>query len=249
MVKREWHEEKSFWETFEPTLFGEKVMSRTSEEVDKITTLLGLNGSGGSVLDLCCGVGRHSLELARRGYDVTGVDITAKYLERAKVAASDEDLAAEFVQDDARAFIREGAFDVVLNMYTSFGYFDQPDDDEKVIANVYASLKKGGKFAIDLVGKECLVTAFHAKDWHEEDGAILLSERRIEDNWSKIVTKWILVKDSTRCEKEFALRLYSAYELTELLKKCGFKKIKTYSDLDGSKYNQHAKRLIAVAEK
>ncbi|MCK4999119.1 MAG: class I SAM-dependent methyltransferase [Anaerohalosphaera sp.] len=249
MVKRQWHEEKSFWETFEPTLFGEKVMSRTNEEVDKITTLLGFNGDRGRIVDLCCGVGRHSLELARRGFSVTGVDITAKYLDGARKKAEDEGLDAQFVQEDVRSFVREGAFDAALNMYTSFGYFEQPDDDKKVIENVYASLKEGGRFAIDLVGKDQLVTAFQPRDWHEEDGTLLLSERRIEDNWTKIVTKWILIKDGTRTEKEFALRLYSEYELKELLKKCGFKKINTYSNLDGEKYHQHAKRLIAVAKK
>lgn len=247
-MAKKWHDDDSFWETFEPTLFGQKLMAGTSDEVDNIIKLLDMRNDA-HILDLCCGLGRHSLEFARRSFSVTGVDITAKYIEEAKAESSSEGLDVEFVIDDARSFCRENAFDVVLNMSTSFGYFEDPTEDIKVIENIYASLKPGGKFAIDLMGKESLAQFFQERDWHEEDGVVLLSERKISDNWSTIVNRWILLKDGQRYEKEFSLRLYSAYELTELLKKSGFKSVTVYSDLDGSPYNLHAKRLITVAQK
>ncbi|AQT67993.1 Glycine/sarcosine N-methyltransferase [Anaerohalosphaera lusitana] len=248
MVHKEWHEDDSFWETFQPVLFGEKVMSRSASEIDKITSLLDLNGSG-QILDLCCGVGRHSLELARRGFSVTGVDRTEKYLDEARACAEDENLAVDFLNHDARTFAKPETYDIAMIMDRSFGYFDNAEDDRQVIENVHASLRPDGKFIIELTGKESFACFFQQRDWYEEDGAILLSERQAVDDWSAMNCRWILLRNGYRCEKNFQIRLYSAYELTELLKSSGFKNVRTYADLDGKTYHPTAKRLIAVATK
>ena len=91
-----WHEEDAFWETVCPILFNQQRLSDTPEEVDGILSLLGIS-SGAHVLDLCCGVGRHSLELARRGFNVVGVDRTKPYLEKASVQAGAEGLNVELL--------------------------------------------------------------------------------------------------------------------------------------------------------
>ncbi len=90
-----WYSEDAFWHLFEPVLFNPQRIARAREEVDSLARLLPIE-PGSSVLDLCCGIGRHSLELARRGCHVTGVDHTQTYIEKARTAAAQEGLAAEF---------------------------------------------------------------------------------------------------------------------------------------------------------
>jgi len=201
------------------------------------------------VLDLCCGPGRHSLELSRRGFTVTGVDRTAAYLDRAKKQAEAEGLEVEFVQEDMRNFSRPEAFDGAINMYTSFGYFEDPADDKRVIENIHRSLQAGGKLIMDTMAKEILARKFQERTWQEVGGALWLEERKIINDWTMTENRWILVKDGTVDEFNFSLRLYSASELSALLWECGFSEVKIFGDLAGAPYDHEAKRLIAVAKK
>ena len=246
--EKPWYEQDDFWVTFESVLFTQQRITGAAEEVEQLVSLLDLQKPL-SICDLCCGVGRHSLELARRGFEVTGVDRTPRYLGRARSRAKEEGLNVEFVASDARSFSRPEAFDVVLNLFTSFGYFEDGDDDRKVLENIYSSLKSGGRLVMELVGKEALARIFRERDWHELDDAILLEERKLSEDWRRIENRWILLKDGRQHERRFSLRLYSAVELKELLKQCGFSQADIYGSLTGEPYDQNAKRLVVVAQK
>lgn len=243
-----WHEDDRFWERTAPFQFAEQRWAAAPEEVEKALALLKLEG-GAAVLDLCCGPGRHSLELARRGFRVTGVDRTARFLEEARRRAEGEGLAIEFVQGDMRTFHRPEAFDAVINLFTSFGYFDDPEEDRQVLENVYASLKPNGKLLLDVMGKEVLARIFRERDWFEQDGALFLEERKLLEGWSRIETRWIIVRDGKREEFTLKLRLYSGAELRALLRKVGFRRVELFGNLDGKPYDQNARRLVALTEK
>src|SRR3989475_11807180 len=88
---------------------------------------------GATVLDLCCGPGRHALEFARRGFQVTGVDRTARYLETARTAARGAGLTIELVQEDMRSFHRPATLALALNLFSSFGYFAAASEDLTVL--------------------------------------------------------------------------------------------------------------------
>src|SRR5262249_22680408 len=105
MPMAEWYEDDTFWDTFRDYMFSPARLEQTRAEVDQLVALLKL-GSRARVLDLCCGIGRHSLEFARRGFRVTGVDRTAGYLEQARGGATRENLSIEFVHSDMRTFVR-----------------------------------------------------------------------------------------------------------------------------------------------
>jgi SAM-dependent methyltransferase len=245
-----WHEDDSFWETWGPVMFTPQKIADAVEEVTKIIKLLDIQ-PGSSILDLCCGIGRHSLELARRGYQVTGVDRTKGYLDKARKQAKEEGLKTEFVQGDMRSFSRPGAFNVAISMFTSFSYFEEPQEDKRVADNVFESLKIGGRFIIQMHGKETLAKIFKERDWDEykDAGVIVLHERKVSQNWSWMENRWIMLKGNERIENVISHRLYVGSEIAALLRDCGFNQDEVYGDLDGNPYDHTARELVAVGYK
>ncbi|MBU1693079.1 MAG: class I SAM-dependent methyltransferase [Verrucomicrobia bacterium] len=244
-----WHDDDSFWKAWAPLLFTRARLENAPAEVDRILALLKVN-PGAAILDLCCGPGRHALEMARRGYRVTGVDRTRAYLAAARRQAAKEKLDVEFVPADMRRFRRTRAFDAVINMFTAFGYFRKQADDLRVLKNVYASLRPGGALLIDLMGKERIAKMFNPRTWHREpDGTIVLEERWLEDGFGWIENRWTIIRKGRMRTYPVGHRLYSAVELRALLKQAGFTRVKVFGDLDGSAYDQNATRLVLVAWK
>lgn len=244
-----WHEQEDFWEVTESLIFGEKRIEQASDETEQVISLMKLDPSM-KVLDMCCGVGRHTIELARRGFDITGVDRTQRYLDRASAQAQEQRLDIKFVCEDMRKFCEPEKFDAAINLFTSFGYFDDPEDDKQAAVNIYKSLKPGGVLLIEMVGKEILARIFQSRDWHEqEDGTIVIEERSTARDWSWMENRWILLKGNQRIEQHFCHRIYSAVELKNLLLDCGFSSAQAFGSLDGSPYDHEAKRLAVVARK
>lgn len=243
-----WHEDDAFWREAASVLFSGRRLAAAAEEVDRVVAL-GEIQPGARILDLCCGVGRHALELARRGCRVTGVDRTAEYLALAREQAAAEGLDVEWVQADMREFVRPQAFDAAINLFTSFGYFEDPADDRRAAENLCRSLVPGGALVMDLLGKEVLARIFRSRDWHEEDGALVLEERRVAQEWGWIENRWILIRGDRRTELQLGHRLYAATELVALLRDVGFAQAKAYGGLDGSPYDHAAKRLVVVARR
>ena len=245
---KNWHEKDEFWETMAPFMFGEESWERAPAEIEQVLALLGFE-PGTAILDLCCGPGRHTLELARHGYHVVGVDRTAAYLEKARQLAENESLEVEFIQADMRAFMRPDAFDGVLSIFTTFSYFENPDENQQVLVNAYSSLKPGGALFIDTMGKEVLARIFQPRDWNEQDGAFFLQDRQVSRDWSWIEDRWIVLDGVEKHEFLISHWLYSAAELRSMLKEAGFGSVEIYGDLDGSPYDHTARRLVSIARK
>jgi len=243
-----WYDDDAMWAATASWMFDSARWEGTAGEIDGVIDRLGIDPPA-RVLDLCCGPGRHSIELARRGFIVTGVDRTARFLAEAERRAGEEGLEIEWVESDMREFSRPEAFDCVTNLLTSFGYFEDRDDDRRVAQNVFDSLKSGGKVVLDLIGKENLARIFQPRDWQEKDGELWLFEREIEQSWSWMSNRWIRLKGDERVEFRVSHRLYSAFELSSLFQDCGFQQVNTFGSLAGAPYDQAAQRLILVATK
>ncbi|MFG0330875.1 MAG: class I SAM-dependent methyltransferase [Phycisphaerales bacterium] len=248
-MAKPWHEDDAFWDRMAPIMFTERRWTQTVDEIDGLVVLLGLQPRL-TVLDLACGPGRHSIELTRRGYRVTGVDRTAQYLAEARSAAADAGVEVEFVEADMREFIRPAGFDLVVNMYTSFGYFRDAGDDQLVLKNIFTSLRPGGRIVLDLKGKEVVAREFRSRDWRElDDGSLLLEERTIEKDWSWIRNRWMRLHGTERDEFTIEHRLYSAAELQILLGVVGFRGVECFGSFRGDPYDERADRLLVTAMK
>jgi len=256
----EWFNDTDFWENFSPIIFDDKHWAEVPEVADSVTRLAGLNlyglvpQTGPRALDLCCGMGRITAELARRGFAMTGVDITESLLETAREDAAYEGLDIEYVLADARSFVRPGFFDTAMNLYISFGYFEKPEDDLLLARNVHESLKPGGTFLIETLGKEIAVRDFIPGEWFERAGCTVLTEYKAVDSWAALENRWILIPNAEkpnakRVEKTFTQRLYAATELRALLFKAGFAYVDLYGGWDERPYDQNAEILIAVGRK
>jgi len=244
-----WYEDDALWTIMEPVMFTEARLAHTPTEVDSIKSLCKIQHDE-SILDLCCGIGRHSLEFARRGHNVVGVDRTRRYLEKARKSAGEENLAIEFIQDDMRTFYRKKSFDVVLSMFTSFSYFDDHEEQMLVLRNIYASLRSGGRFLLESAGKEILARIFLRQNWSEWPHGFMMEERETIENWSKMHNKWIFVeRDGTVHRWDVTHWIYSGTEIKEMLEKVGFSDVKVFGALDGRPYDNEATRLVVVATK
>ena len=254
--KKEWFVDDDFWKTYASIMFDDKRWAEVSTVADGVTRLAGLDlyenekrKQGPLVVDLCCGFGRITLELARRGFVATGVDITGPYLQTAREDSAYEGLDIEFIQKDVRVFKRKNAFDAAVNLYNSFGYFENADDDLLFLKNAYYSLCDGGALIIDVLGKEIAVRDYTEAEWFERAGFMVLTESNPVDSWGSIWNRWILIKDGQRHEKVFIQRLYAASELRSLLYKAGFSTVELYGDWDESAYDNNAETLIAIGRK
>ncbi len=244
----EWFDDENFWKRLYPFLFAPEQFEKAEEEVEKILNLTSFRGD--SVLDLCCGPGRHAVLLAKRGLSVTGVDKSPFLLKKARERARKENVRVRWRQQDMRHFCRPESFGLILSLFTSFGYFDAPEDDQKALSNVFQSLKPGGTFIVDVVGKEILAKIYqpiHSKVL--SDGSLLVERHEIVEDWSRIKNEWIIIKGETVHRFKFQLRVYSGQELKARLAEAGFSEIHLYGNFDGHPYGPEADRLIAVAKK
>jgi len=245
---REWFENEDFWREMYPLMFNEQQFAAADEQVQEILKLTGIRR--GAVLDLCCGPGRHSVVLAKRGFQVTGVDRTRFLLNKARQRAKSARGKVEFVNSDMRDFVRPGAFRLAVNVFTSFGYFANKDDDRWAVRNIFESLKPGGVCVIDVMGKERLAKIMQSSHaTRHPDGSLLVQLHEIFDDWTRIRNEWILLKGNRVRRFRFHHTLYSGQELKDLLQQAGYAEVKLYGEFDGQPYGPDAPRLVAVARK
>jgi SAM-dependent methyltransferase len=246
--KKEWFDDDSFWRELYPVMFSERRIAEADEQVAKALALT--KPTGKSVLDLCCGPGRCSVSLAKRGFSVTGVDRTNYLLEKARARARAAHVKIEWVQEDMRDFVRPGSFALALSMFTSFGYFDDKREDMIVLENVYASLKPGGAFLIEVLGKERLAKVLQATTSSVlPDGTLMVERHEIFDDWTRVRNEWLLIRQGKVKSFKFHHTIYSGLELRDRMQRVGFVDVTLRGNLDGDEYGPNAERLIAIGRK
>jgi ubiquinone/menaquinone biosynthesis C-methylase UbiE len=246
--KIEWFDDDTFWRELYPFMFPEKRFADAVAQIGKVLKLI--KPKGKAVLDLCCGPGRWTISLAQKGFSVTGVDRTKFLLNVAKTKAKADKVKIEWVRVDMRDFLRPNSFDLVLSMFTSFGYFDKADEDQLVLRNMFTNLKAGGVCLIDVAGKEQVARIYQATtSEHKANGDLLVRRHRVTDAWFRIHNEWILIRRGRATTFKFHHTIYSARELQDRLEQAGFDDVKLFGSFQGDAYDQNALRLIAVARR
>ncbi|MEW6202103.1 MAG: class I SAM-dependent methyltransferase [bacterium] len=221
---------------------------RTKIEVDFFLSILNLKKRA-VLLDLCCGIGRHSIEIARRCYKVVGLDYNAKYLETARINAEKERLKIKFIKGDMRRIPYENYFDAVLNIFSSFGYFEKDSENFKVFTAVSRCLKPGGKFVLDMTSRDWIVRNFQEIRVSESEDTLIIEKGTFDVKENQVVSRWAWIRGGRKSEHECRIKLYPYSTHKRELEKRGLHIVGSYGGYDGSEYSLDSRRMIIVAEK
>lgn len=203
---------------------------------------------GTKILDMACGAGRHAIILARKNFDVTAVDLSENLLKVAMQNAKNEKLPIYFIHSDIRNFNSEIKFDLVLNLFTSFGYFETDDENYSVLEKAYKLLNKNGFFVLDYFNSDYLKKNLIKSSKEIIGDEEIFQQRKIEG--SRVIKKIMIQKNGESKEYTESVRMYNYEELTEQLKKIGFDIYKTFGDFLGNKFDpQNSSRLILICKK
>lgn len=239
-------------------MFGEDYLRATGKitdaqiatEVDFIEDSLGV-AKGGTMLDLACGTGLHTVEFARRGYQAVGFDLSLTMLARAAEEAQERGQKVNFVQGDMREMPFENAFDGIYCWNTSFGFFDE-EKNASVIGNVHRALRAGGQFVLDVVNRDFITSQAPSLVWFEGDGCVCMDEMQIDWITSRMrVKRTMMIEDGRSKETEYSIRVYSLHELGKLLHDQGFRiaEVSGRTSTPGVFFGAESPRTLILAEK
>jgi SAM-dependent methyltransferase len=229
-----WYEDEAFWRDNYEVMFSREAFGRAAEDIEPLLALS--RNDPRRVLDLACGPGRHTIPLAQKGLEVTGVDLSSFLLAKARENARAARVTPEFIKSDMRSFVRPNGFDAVLSLYTSFGYFENRHDDERVLTNMFASLRPGGMAVIDVIGKE-LLGQRGDRIINVSDGSTCVQRIHVADEWTMLKSEWFIIRGDSARRYQLNHRIYSGFEVS------------LFGDFAGNEYGAQSRRLIAVGRK
>lgn len=242
-----WYDNDRFWTEFYEHVFS----TQRAEEAEQILNVSDLFQfpRGARVLDVCCGPGLFAVPLAQRGYEVTGIDYSSAMLAQATRARQEAEVNVHLIHADAREYVQPGTADVALNLFTSFGYFDDHADNMRVLRNMHDCLVPGGQLVLDVTGKELFArTMGHTKT--EESGDVLVVKRDTPlDDWTRLRSDWVLVSGGQASKATLTMYIYSAAELRAMLEEAGFTNVQCFGNYFGAPYDVGASRLVVSARR
>ena len=223
-----------------------------NRQVDFLIKQLHLKGTE-KILDLACGFGRHSLEFARRGYDVTGIDITPAYIDYVNEQAKKENLNAKFICQDIRTITFDEEFDVVLNMADgAIGYLEDDGENHKIFSVIAKALKNGGKHFMDIMNGSYAQTHFPCKLWDAGEKGLTLSAFEWEKDRKTLIYGQVdymygeaLYKPEMK--EGNPIRLYSLDEITEIFCKLGLRICNSFADFSGKPSSDNDIQLMVYS--
>ncbi len=221
--------------------------SEAEKQVEFIEQTIPLK-HGNKILDLACGYGRHSIILARKGYCVTGYDLSADYIREAKQEAEEVGVKLDFQQIDMRRLDLSQEYDVILSLSTSLAFYDE-EVNKDIFRRIYKALKDKGTFVFDQGNIFSFVNKKTNKSEKLSDGRRHHYELDFDAAKCVLRRRSILEDKHGRQEAGWDIRYYTLPELRILMKWIGFDIVKVYGDYDGSAYSVESKRLITFLHK
>ncbi|MES2761288.1 MAG: class I SAM-dependent methyltransferase [Bacteroidota bacterium] len=242
-MQKEWF--SSWFDTpYYHTLYKNRDYAEASLFIDKLTQFLKLPKDC-MCWDLCCGKGRHSIYLNQKGYRVIGTDLSASSIQEANKSAN---TMLEFYQHDMRKLFRTNYFDIVFNLFTSFGYFEKREDDLHVFDSVQKSLKPGGLFVFDYLNAEYVKGIIKEKDTVVMDGITFNISKKIENN--TIIKSIDFIDKGQDFHFEERVKLFDKAYFESLAADCNLSVVHTFGNYHLESFDQSTSpRLILVLQK
>ena len=237
----------NWWENFFDQDYARRFLPGEVEgEADQLLALLEL-GPGSRVFDQCCGQGRFSAALARRGLRPVGVDAISEYVESARQGCP----AGEFFCADAGEFVADPVCDGGFNVYSSFGYCEEDEDNARLLKAARASLRPGARLVLDTINFANVVANFQPSMRQQfEDGLVV--ERLSQIDWERglLQQRWLFRKgDEPTREHSTQTRMFMPRDLAELLRQNGFEPERLLGGLAGGPFERDHPRLVWVARR
>lgn len=237
-----WYEEH-FQEDY-LRVYDHRDETKAASELNTIMEKIPLT-PGAKAIDLCCGNGRHARWLARKGVDVTGIDLSPALLKKAIELTNG--LAVQYQRGDIRNVQIRKEYDLAFNLFTSFGYFPDDEENELIFQQAASALKPGGWFVFDYLNPEYIKQHIVPRDETVKDGLKIYQERSIQDEF--VVKRISIVEgDSTRRYME-KVKMYQERQLRSMMEAHGLQIHAFYGDYDASPFQLEASpRQIFIAQ-
>ncbi len=228
------------------TAYQELYPHRDEAEAERLVDLLVARAvvrAGDRVLDLACGAGRHAAALARRGVRVTGIDLS-----EVQLAAARERGVPRLVRADMRRLpVRGATLDAVVNLFTSFGYFERDEEHEAVLREVGRVLRPGGWFALDFLNAPQVRATLVPRDERTVGARAVVQERRLSGGGRYVVkTIHLEGEDDSFVER---VRLFERDDLEQMLDTAGLLTEAVLGDYDGGEHTDGSARLLMLARR
>ncbi|MBI4532066.1 MAG: class I SAM-dependent methyltransferase [Candidatus Latescibacteria bacterium] len=221
----------------------------TPGEVDFLEKVLDLE-PGARILDLCCGYGRHAIELAARGYTVTGYDLSPVLLGKAWGDATARKVTVQWIRGDMRDLDERETYHAVISMFTSFGYFQEETENFDVLKRIAQALLPEGSFLIETVNRDFLIRHFLPQEWFRVADDLWVLERRSFDLVeSRSEVEVTVIEEGVEKRFRHSVRVYSFTELQLLLASVGLITQGVWGGFIGEDATWDASRMIVLAKK
>lgn len=230
------------------TIYKHRDINEAAAFVEKLPAIIPVKNTW-KILDLCCGGGRYSILFAQKEYHVVGLDLSVHLLDYAKKSAEERGLTIDFILSDMRNIPYTDYFHLVVNMFTSFGYFEKIEENQKVVRSIAQCLISGGWVIIDYLNKDYVQQNFQSHEETQDGEKLIIQERKIEEERSRITKKISIIEDQHKREYTESVAMYSYDQMERMLFEEGIPVISVFGDYDFSPFSKTSPRMILIGQK
>ncbi len=210
--------------------------------------VLGLE-PGQQVLDLCGGYGRNAVHFSKYNIKVTCLDLSPVFVKMAKIKSGETQNSFHVIRGDMKDIPHHNAFDAVVSLFTSFGYFEKEEDNVKVLKAVSGALKPNGLFLLDYLNLQYALKNLVPKDKKEQHGVQLVQERNFNPHSFRLEKKITISDQRNTREYLESVRVYGIIELGSMFAEAGLMCTAVYGDYNGGAFTPDSPRLIMIGKK